>query len=188
MFLTRLIMSVSIAARICQMAYTCGYLRVTIMLLSDRLRPEPRSQRNSGRVTPKPTKDLCKGRTLTTPTANAIGGKAKGRATYGERMDAAGNEGTRRESDGQGTRPALPPSYTEPGSGASAERHRRTAHTARIRGGAGAPAWVPLDPPLCSELPRTPFSRTSEKADKQKFSYRTISATKASVCLPEPLL
>jgi hypothetical protein len=164
MFLTRLIMSVSIAARICQMAYTCGYLRVTIMLLSDRLRPEPRSQRNSGRVTPKPTKDLCKGRTLTTPTANAIGGKAKGRATYGERMDAAGNEGTRRESDGQGTRPALPPSYTEPGSGASAERHRRTAHTARVRGGAGAPAWVPPDPPLCSELPRTPFGRSSQNS------------------------
>src|SRR5215207_4391532 len=35
----------------------------------------------------------AKGHTLNTPTANAIGGKAKGRVTNRERMDAAGNEG-----------------------------------------------------------------------------------------------
>jgi hypothetical protein len=43
--------------------------------------------------------------------------------------------------DGDGTRPVLPPSYTEPGSGASAERHRRTAHIAPVRRDAGTLAW-----------------------------------------------
>ena len=74
-------------------------------------------------------------------------------------MNAAGNEGARRESDGQGTRLAFSRSYAELVSGKSAEQHRRTPYIAPLRRGVGTLAW---DSPVLPYAPKFLELRHSE--------------------------
>jgi hypothetical protein len=142
------------AARVYQVAYICGYLRVTSPLLFGRFRPEPRAEEiPSGQVkTDQGSPRRAAPKTPHPKTPSAAKRKAALRTEKEWTQPVRTGQGANPMGtvpDGDGTRPVLPPSYTEPGSGASAERHRRTAHIAPVRRGAGTLAWdsqVPYAP------------------------------------------
>jgi hypothetical protein len=113
------------ASRVCRSAYTCGYLPVTISLLSGPAVPPARE-----RLGPM---SCGEGFRRAKPPSPLGPGELKAALQKGEKRKAtrpAMGAGANRM--GMVRRPALPSSYAAPASVASAERHSRSAHIARI--------------------------------------------------------